>query len=113
MNKKNLLFASVILLATVAACTHKAAPAASVEKKQPETEQKVVAQAPATNGAQIADGGKIYEARCGKCHELHKPDEFTASEWPDILRSMAPKAKLNQSMKEMVMAYVTANAKKG
>ena len=113
MNKKNLLFASVILLATVAACTHKAAPAASVEKKQTETEQKVVVQAPVTNGAQIVDGGKIYEARCGKCHELHKPDEFTASEWPDILRSMAPKAKLNQSMKEMVMAYVTANAKKG
>ena len=111
---KNSKMKKIFTLATFAvvtfSCTKKATPAASVEKK---TETSTALTAPVIDkGTQIADGEKLYTARCGKCHDLHKPDEFTAAEWPGSLRSMAPKAKLNQSMKDMVMAYVTANAKK-
>jgi cytochrome c5 len=106
--KKLFILASFAVLTY--SCSKKATPVASVEKK---TETNMAVTAPVMDkGAQIADGEKLYTARCGKCHELHKPDEFTVAEWPGILRSMAPKAKLNQSMKDMVMAYVTANAKK-
>lgn len=93
MSKKQFLTAFTLIL-ILAACSRKLTPVVN------------------DKGAMVADGEKLYTARCGKCHELHKPEEFTASEWPSILRSMAPKAKLNQSMKDMVMAYVTANAKK-
>lgn len=109
MRKKQFLTAFTLIL-ILAACSRKLTPVVNAEKKS-ETD-KVVNNENADKSTMIAEGEKLYTARCGKCHELHKPEEFTASEWPSILRSMAPKAKLNQSMKDMVMAYVTANAKK-
>lgn len=57
-------------------------------------------------------GHDTYTAKCGRCHELKKVDNYTATEWNPILASMAVKARLNEAEKANVLAYVHTNAKK-
>ena len=61
--------------------------------------------------AQIAEGKMIYDKSCGKCHELHEPEEFKVARWDRILAKMCPKAKLNSEQAALVRAWVITNAK--
>lgn len=56
-------------------------------------------------------GSKTYNAKCGRCHELKKVDDFTAKEWVPILNSMAPKSRLDSTEKANVLLYVQTHAK--
>lgn len=60
----------------------------------------------------IAAGQTIYKAKCGSCHGLKVTTDFTAERWVSILAVMAPNARLSETEKENVYAYVKANAKK-
>jgi mono/diheme cytochrome c family protein len=60
----------------------------------------------------LAAGKTVYINRCGRCHELNPVEKFTAQRWEGILKSMIPKAKLNDGEAAQVTAYVRANAKK-
>lgn len=57
-------------------------------------------------------GEDLYTQRCGRCHDLPKPSDFTVEDWKPIMASMAPKAKLNADETNWVLAYANANAKK-
>ena len=57
-------------------------------------------------------GQSTYNAKCGKCHGLKVTTDFTADRWVSIMQVMAPKAHLDDTEKENVLAYVKANAKK-
>ena len=57
-------------------------------------------------------GEDFYTQRCGRCHDLPEPSNFTVEDWKPIMASMAPKAKLNADETNWVLAYVNANAKK-
>jgi len=57
-------------------------------------------------------GQTVYTSRCGRCHGLKKTENYTAQQWDNILKSMIPKAKLNDDEAKQVTAYVMANAKK-
>ncbi len=61
--------------------------------------------------AMVAQGKTVYETRCNKCHGLKTVNNYTAQNWDGILKSMAPKAHLNQAETDQVTAYVKANAK--
>ena len=60
----------------------------------------------------LQKGELTYNMRCGKCHDLPTPSEFTIADWQPIIKRMAPKAKLNADETNWVLAYVNANAKK-
>lgn len=60
----------------------------------------------------LKKGENLYSLRCGKCHRLPTPSEFTVDEWKPIMVRMAPKAKLNAEETNRILAYVNANAKK-
>lgn len=62
---------------------------------------------------EAAAGMAIYTAKCGRCHELKKVDNYTGAEWVPILDAMAVKAKLDSTEKAYVHAYVQALAKAG
>lgn len=63
--------------------------------------------------AEVVSGNQIFDAKCGRCHDLKKPVDFTAAEWIPIMESMAKKAKLNAEEKEQVTSYVKFYAKAG
>ncbi|RYY67550.1 MAG: hypothetical protein EOO12_00675 [Chitinophagaceae bacterium] len=108
---KQLLFVCS-LAALVAACAHKATPTTST----PDT-SSAPATAPANStagatAATIEAGHQVYNAKCGRCHGLKDPANYTAERWVPILKSMAPKARLSEEETAQVNAYVQANAKK-
>jgi len=55
-------------------------------------------------------GKTIFINRCGRCHDLPKPDQYTAQRWEAILSYMIPRAKLTDEQGVHVTAYLTANA---
>ena len=61
--------------------------------------------------AEVA-GQTVYNAKCGGCHGIKVASDYTAERWASILAVMAPRARLSDTEKENVYAYVKANAKK-
>jgi hypothetical protein len=55
-------------------------------------------------------GRTIFMNRCGRCHDLPKPDQYTAQRWQGILSYMIPRARLDQEQGIHVTAYLTAHA---
>jgi mono/diheme cytochrome c family protein len=113
---KKILFASALVIAA-AACSHKTSPAATTTTT---TNTGTTASAPApeaagsraTANATVEAGHTVYTAKCGRCHGLKDPGNYTAERWEPILKAMAPKAKLSEEETAQVRAYVQANAKK-
>ena len=64
------------------------------------------------NTEAMAEGQTIYSNRCGRCHYLKTAQDYTATQWKNILKSMIPKAKLNDDEAKQVTAYVMEHAKK-
>ena len=100
-----ILLFSVILVPLLTSCTPKITPAVV-----PNTSQTLAITADTeTNAAErLALGKTIYENSCGKCHDLHKPTDFSAQDWVGIMNWMAPKANLTTDQHEMVYDYVVS-----
>ncbi len=97
-----LLFALLIVLA---ACSKKTVPTST---------QASATDKPASTTPDLAVSGKqIFEAKCGRCHSLRSPSEFTSQEWRPIMNRMADKAKLTTDEKTQVLTYVMQEAKSG
>lgn len=96
------LFMGLIILA---ACSKKTVPtstqASAVDKPVPTTTDMAVS------------GKKIFEAKCGRCHALKNPSDYTSQEWRPIMNRMADKAKLTTDEKTQVLTYVMQEAKSG
>ena len=60
----------------------------------------------------LKKGEDLFTLKCGRCHGLPLPSEITVADWQPIMKSMAPKAKLNADETNWVLDYVNANAKK-
>ena len=65
-----------------------------------------------TKEEMLKKGEDLFNLKCGRCHGLPSPSEFTIADWQPIMARMAPKAKLNADETNWVLAYVNANAKK-
>jgi hypothetical protein len=103
------------------ACAHKTIPAGSTTNTTATTTNtntgSTTTPADSSSTATVADasvlqaGHTIYTTRCVKCHAVKNTANFTRVQWDGILKEMAPKAKLNETEKAQVTAYVKANAK--
>lgn len=60
----------------------------------------------------LKKGEDLFNLKCGRCHGLPSPGDFTVADWKPIIAAMAPKAKLNAEETNWVLAYVNENAKK-
>ncbi|MFM7710631.1 MAG: c-type cytochrome [Ferruginibacter sp.] len=93
------------LLIVLAACSKKTVPSST----QAQSTDK-----PASTTVDMAVSGKqVFEAKCGRCHALKSPSEFTSQEWRPIMNRMADKAKLSVEEKTQVLTYVMQGAKTG
>ncbi len=114
---------SIITLSVLVwGCAHKITPAAAgttgttpavtaaAETPKPAETATPVTPAPASSPEML--GQATYTAKCGRCHGLKTTGDYTADRWVGIMQSMAPKARLDETEKQNVLAYVKANAKK-
>src|SRR6187549_3560018 len=102
---KRIFFQSALFLLVVA-CNKKSVPVITERKMEPFK--------PASSNASIVApdtlaGRTIFINKCGKCHGLPDPIQFTPKRWEVILYSMIPKARLNDEQAVHVTAYVRAN----
>lgn len=80
-------------------CSKKvAAPVVTPEVKVTETPALPVA---------IAEGKKIYENSCGRCHKLFPAAKHDKAGWSSTIERMAPKAKITEEQKKLVYDYIT------
>jgi trimethylamine-N-oxide reductase cytochrome c-type subunit TorC len=56
-------------------------------------------------------GGQMFNAACGSCHVLPKPDHYLANQWIGNLNAMKAKAPLDDEQFRLVQKYVQMNAK--
>ena len=54
----------------------------------------------------------IYVSKCGGCHTLKNPSDYTQEQTLNFLRTEIPKAKLSSKESDAVTAYMLENAKK-
>lgn len=89
----------------VLACSHKSAPATSMDERQWKTSSATVTQ------DQYMEGRSVFIAHCNKCHQYRDPASHTVKQWTYWLNRMAPKAKLTEEEKMKVLNFVSVNAK--
>ncbi len=53
----------------------------------------------------------LFHQRCTRCHALHRPTEFTANQWPSILKIMTVRAGLSAEKKALIVQYMQTHAK--
>ena len=96
--KKTVIISFLII--AVWSCAHKTAPV-----------QTTTTTTVTTTTGDANAGKDTYTAKCGQCHGLKNPGDYTVTEWRPILDHMAKKAQLDDVEKANVLAYVDANAK--
>jgi hypothetical protein len=54
----------------------------------------------------LRTGCSLYSGKCGRCHELYKPGEYSEDDWADILPHMARKAKITDAEQELIRRFI-------
>lgn len=107
--KKTTSFLCCIVI-IIAACNKKSVPIITSR----ETPQPVITTTKTETlvKADITQGKQIFINRCGKCHDLPLPEQFTEKRWEGILSYMIPRARLTDEQGIHVTAYLKVNAAK-
>jgi Dihaem cytochrome c len=59
----------------------------------------------------LVQGRDLYVNKCGSCHNLHLPSQYTNQQWHPILIKMQIKAKLSDSQMKLISRYIETNTK--
>jgi cytochrome c5 len=114
MKTKNIYLSialTLVSLVTLYSCTPKATPQQATPVATVVPPVPPVATSTSVSATTLLQGQTVYTARCGKCHELYKPERYDAKKWSKVVDWMAPQAKLNDTEKADVLAYLQHNAK--
>lgn len=60
----------------------------------------------------LKQGRELYIKRCGSCHNLYLPSSYTSKAWKPIMDKMQKPARIVDSQKELIIAYLETNCKK-
>lgn len=117
MKKAIVIFSLLAVSFAMVKCSPKANKATTATTTTTATEatptEVATSTSTAPSAAQIESGKALYTNKCGTCHGLKDPVKYTQESWKHILKSMIPKAKLNEADGNLVTFYVMANAKQG
>ncbi len=135
---KKLIVLSVICAAGIIGCGKKIMPeSAANNQTRPANDKEVKAttQQPATNASatstpsfnnmrgtesgipilpasEIMDKGKtVYVTKCGSCHALKAPGDYSRDQMKNILKTEIPKAKLDNKEADQLTVYLMANTR--
>lgn len=56
---------------------------------------------------QLQAGRKLYIQKCGNCHTLHLPEQYSKAQWQHFLDEMQQKASINNLEKEQILLYLS------
>lgn len=87
--------------------------AAACATTRPPTANAPADPAPAARSdvaAEHARGKELYDRKCGTCHELYSPEEYTREQWTDAVRKYGPRSNLARADRPAVIAYLHAYA---
>lgn len=62
---------------------------------------------PGTTKAMLDEGRQRYVDRCGSCHSLHLPSEYTETQWERAVGEMQTRAKVSPEEKEQILRYLS------
>ncbi|MFM7017128.1 MAG: hypothetical protein ACKOX3_12465 [Bacteroidota bacterium] len=58
------------------------------------------------NYTQLMSGRNLYIQRCGSCHNLYLPKDYTSEKWLAIIQQMQVRAKINEEEKSLITQYL-------
>lgn len=61
---------------------------------------------------ELHEGYRAYRAKCGGCHGLYLPSEYTAEQWSSHVSRMARKSRLVEGEEQMIILYLSSAGKK-
>ena len=56
----------------------------------------------------LFNGKTLFENKCGNCHSLYKPEDFTSEQWKPILVRMQNQAHLDEAQIESISNYINS-----
>ena len=62
--------------------------------------------------AELNNGRALYVSKCGSCHTLKLPSEYSVDVWKKNLDEMQVRAKISDEEKSDIFKYLRADAKK-
>ena len=62
--------------------------------------------------ALFSKANNLLETNCGLCHAVHPTKEFSANQWPSVIKAMIPRTSLSKEDGWLVTQYVQKHAKK-
>lgn len=106
-----MMYKSVLIffLFALFACQRKAIPSITERKDSISPKPVLVKE---TIVADIAAGRQVFMARCGRCHGVPDPLQYTTRQWETILASMIPRSRINKEQALHLTAFVNTNAVK-
>ena len=104
---KSLVNFLIILTVIIQACQQKTLPTITTRTTEPAKPVTIVDVKP-----DIAAGKIIFTNRCGRCHVLPEPLQFTAQRWDGILSLIIPRSRLDKDQEIHVTAFIKANCLK-
>ena len=102
---KKTFFVLTTLIVFIQACQQKALPTITTRTTEPS--KPVIIAVDVKPDAAI--GKIIFTNRCGRCHALPDPVQFTAQRWDGILARMIPRARLDKEQEIHVTAFIKEN----
>jgi hypothetical protein len=103
----------IMLLATayvLTACQKKAVPVITERETPPPVISRTIYPPKETVAPDTLAGKRIFTNRCGRCHALPLPDQFSVKRWDNILPVMIPRARLNNEESLHVRTWLLAHA---
>ncbi|HMK24552.1 MAG TPA: hypothetical protein VK483_00880 [Chitinophagaceae bacterium] len=102
---KTIIFFLAICTVIIQACQQKALPMITTRTTEPSKPVTAVVDVK----PDAAVGKIIFTNRCGRCHALPDPVQFTAQRWDLILARMIPRARLDKEQEIHVTAFIKEN----
>lgn len=102
--------ATLFIAIVIFSCSPKTAPTAATTTNTTTTTVTTTT-AVKTETAEVSAGKNIYVTKCTRCHEAKPMGNWTAQQWVPILDDMARRARLDDTEKSNVRAYVNFYAK--
>jgi len=105
------IIATLLIAGFLFSCSPKTAPTTATTTTTTTTTTTATTPPVKTETAEVSAGKSIYVTKCTRCHEAKPMDHWTAQQWVPILDDMARKARLDDTEKSNVRAYVNFYAK--